>query len=557
MRPRSGAERVLVLAHAGLVDASVACVVAQRPGVAVDVLAFGRAAGATAPPSGATLLEPPALGHGRLTDLSSAARFAFRVWRRRHARAVVVLADLGVNQSRGALLGVALASGARHAVAIDPSTGSETRPFGRGALAADAMRFVAFHALGFALSAAARVAMGALTNRRRVAPPAPEPARSGRAIYLRTDIELSWAPLLAGGSLAHTIGILRAIRRRGHDVVLLTTGEMAGVAGEATETRLPVVLRGNVPRELCELLAGIRQGLVRVPRGEKPVFIYQRHSMNNVAGVVLARRLGVPLILEANASEVQWREEWSSLRLPGLGRACERLILGDAARIAAVSENAADHLRDAGAPADRLRVIPNAVEVTRFTSVSARRLNWGDEAFVVGFAGLFYPRHGVRYLAEAFPLVVRERPAARLLLVGDGEDAPLARQLLESAGVMDKVLLTGLVPADDVPGYLLAADVLASPHAANDRFIGSPIKLWEYMACGRAIVASSVAQLGEVIQHEQTGLLVPPRDIEALASAIVRLHDDPALRAALGQAAQAEAIERHSWDARLKATLVD
>ena len=549
--------RLLLLAHAPSAAASLQAVQRLHAGAQVDVLLFGRAA-ATSPPlaSAARMLTVP--WDGRRSPLAAVdlARFVLGLWARRYDCAVIALADLRFNQSRGALLGLALLSGAPRAIALSPEDGRTTRAFGRPALAGDALRFVIFR---FVAGLVARIATQGLTlaGARPVRPPAPEPPSSGRVAYLRTDVELRMAALTAGGSLSHTLGILRALRRRGHEVDLLTTGEIAGAAAECRERRIPVLLEGNVPRELCELASGIAQGLAPVADGPRPAFVYQRTSMNNLAGVMLARRLAVPLVLEANASEVQWREEWSSLRYPALGRACERVVLRRADRIAAVSANAAAHLREAGAPADRLRVVPNAVELERFTSAAPHPLPFPAGSCVVAFTGLFYPWHGVSYLARAFVELSRARASARLLLVGDGEDAARVRQVLLDGGALRTTLMTGLVAADEVAGYLAAADIVVSPHAVDEGFIGSPIKLWEYMASGRAIVASAAAQMAQVIRDEVTGLLVAPRDPGALARALIRLHDDPALRARLGAAAQAEAAAHHSWDARLRSILAD
>jgi glycosyltransferase involved in cell wall biosynthesis len=549
--------RLLLLAHAGSASASFQALQDLHPDAELDVLLFGRAASTTpAVPAAARMVSLPGTGEGRARAVLGLARFTLSLWARRYDRAAIGLLDLRFNQSRGALLGLALLSGAREAFAISPHDASTTAIMRRPALAADALRFVAFQLLG---RLAARVLAAGLApiGVARTRPPAPEPPSGGRVIYLRTDVELRMAPLRAGGSLAHTMGILHALRRRGHSVDLLTTGEVAGARTVATEHRIPVLLKGNVSRELCEFASGIAQGLAPIADGPRPEFVYQRTSMNNLAGLMLARRLRVPLVLEANASEVQWREEWSSLRHPALGRACERVLLRQADRIAAVSENAAGHLRTAGAPADRLRVVPNGVEVQRFAGAQPLALPFPGSACVIAFTGLFYPWHGVSYLAQAFTLVAERRPDARLLLVGDGEDAARVRHVLENAGVLAKTLMTGLVGADAVPRYLAAADIVVSPHAADESFIGSPIKLWEYMASGRAIVASSVAQLSDVIADGRTGLLVPPRDPDALAAALVRLCDDPQLRARLGSAAQAEASAHHSWEARLQATLTN
>ncbi len=260
-------------------------------------------------------------------------------------------------------------------------------------------------------------------------------------------------------------------------------------------------------------------------------------------------------MLEANASEVTWREQWSSLVFPGLARATERLVLRASARVAVVSENAAADLRPQIPDDGRLRVVPNGVEVQSFAGAAPHALPFPSDAFVVAFSGLFYPWHGARYLAEAFRLLVAERPSSRLLLVGDGEDIVSVRSILKTELAEGTATITGLVPREEVPGYLAAAQVLVSPHAPGPGFIGSPIKLWEYMAAGRSIVATDVAQLGDVLRHGETALLVPPADPAALAEALAELHDDPDLRAALARAAGDEAARLHSWDARLEATL--
>jgi glycosyltransferase involved in cell wall biosynthesis len=97
-------------------------------------------------------------------------------------------------------------------------------------------------------------------------------------------------------------------------------------------------------------------------------------------------------------------------------------------------------------------------------------------------------------------------------------------------------------------------DILAAPHVPNadgTRFFGSPTKLFEYMAMGRAIVASRLEQIGEVLEDGRTAVLVPPADEAALARAIVELAGDPGRRAGLGAAARRRALEKHTWQAHV------
>jgi len=463
---------------------------------------------------------------------------------------------LAVSRARGLLLGFAVAMTGLRPIGIDPLRRCATRPLRRRFAALDAIRGLVINALGAAGAVVVGVAGESLLRWVPAGTSAPRLDGRGRVLYLRTDLDLAVQPLVAGGSLAHTHGILSALLRRGHDVELWSTGVIAGVPDGITERRLPVVLRPNLPRELAEATTGFIQAIRTPTRGLDDVaFVYQRYSLNNLLGAILAARLRVPLVLEANASEVAWRREWSRLEHPRLAEVAERLNLRRASRIAVVSRNAGAQLLQLGADPARTHVVPNGVDIERFHDVDPRPLGLPDGAFVVMFCGLFYPWHGVRHLAAAFPRVLDHVPHARLVLVGDGEEVDLVRSVLEDAGITDHVVITGLVPRNEVPGYLAAADVLVSPHVRNDGFIGSPIKLWEYMAAGRAIVATRVAQLAEVLEDGHTALLVEPDDPDQLSAAIARLANDASLRRSLGANATQEVRLRHSWDARLQAAL--
>jgi glycosyltransferase involved in cell wall biosynthesis len=132
------------------------------------------------------------------------------------------------------------------------------------------------------------------------------------------------------------------------------------------------------------------------------------------------------------------------------------------------------------------------------------------------------------------------------------------RSEIERRGLADRVLLTGLVERDRALELLAASDVCVSPHVGNpdgSRFFGSPTKLFEYMGLGKAIVASDLEQIGEVIEDERTGLLTPPGDAGAAARAVVRLLEDPGLRERLGAGALHEAESSYSWVAHTRRIL--
>jgi glycosyltransferase involved in cell wall biosynthesis len=157
-------------------------------------------------------------------------------------------------------------------------------------------------------------------------------------------------------------------------------------------------------------------------------------------------------------------------------------------------------------------------------------------------------------LEQAIRLLLdRAQPAGcllRFLLVGDGPFAPQMRNALEPYSHGGLVTFTGAIPHGSVRAHLDAADILVSPHIpmpGGSPFFGSPTKLFEYMAMGKAIAASALDQIADVLEHGRTALLVKPGDPSDLIAAIQRLSADEQMRIELGRNARETALARHTW----------
>jgi glycosyltransferase involved in cell wall biosynthesis len=173
-----------------------------------------------------------------------------------------------------------------------------------------------------------------------------------------------------------------------------------------------------------------------------------------------------------------------------------------------------------------------------------------DHRVIVGYAGHLYPWKGVDILLEALARI----PAIRAAIVGGHDKEPDLARLqtqAERLGLTDRVTFTGLVAPGHVAGHLQKADILALPNppSAISSHSTSPLKLFEYMAAGKAIVASDLPAIREVLHDGVNALLVRAGDAQALAAGIQRLADDGALRARLGRAARRDVAE-YSWDRR-------
>lgn len=222
-------------------------------------------------------------------------------------------------------------------------------------------------------------------------------------------------------------------------------------------------------------------------------------------------------------------------------------------KIITVSNSARKHLVESwGVDPEKVEVLPNGVDAAFFQPdcdrEPVRRQLGLNGAPVVGFVGGFQVWHGLDRLVESFAQVLQEIPQTRLLLVGDGPARTLVERKIAELGLETAVTITGLLPQAQVPIMLAATDVAVLPYPDLPAELWfSPLKLYEYMAAGKAIVASGAGQIAEILQHDRNGVLVAPGDVAGLARAIVRLLNDPAQRAQLGRNARKQAVERHSW----------
>jgi glycosyltransferase involved in cell wall biosynthesis len=292
--------------------------------------------------------------------------------------------------------------------------------------------------------------------------------------------------------------------------------------------------------------------------GHDLAFVWQRHDLFHTAGFELARARGVPLVLFVDAPLVWEARKWG-VRRPGWGKllelAGERWQLRSADLVACVSDEVADELKTRGVSPDRLVVTPCSVDLETFTpetSGESVRQRFGLEGkFVVGWLGSFRRFHGVDLTLQAAALIQDRVPDLALLLVGDGLERPRMERLAHDLGLRNAVF-TGTVPHSDVAGHIAAMDVSLVLDRGEQGFHYSPLKLREYMACGKAVIGPSVGELNRVLTDGVDGLLVRPGDPETLAAAIENLHGNPSRRRLLGSAARAKVAQEWSWDRQLE-----
>lgn len=287
--------------------------------------------------------------------------------------------------------------------------------------------------------------------------------------------------------------------------------------------------------------------------------VVQLHGRHHDAGARIARSVGAPLVLRLEALEVREEAAWG-IRRRGWGRLVDRqelAIVRKADMVASVSNTLDDQLAYEDVEAARRVVIPNGVDVAMFAPGAgdpSLRAELGLEGrWVVGWIGGFRPFHGLEMIREIAERVREAVPEVTLCLVGTG---PERDGLIEATRALgDTVRILDPVAHDDVPRWLRTFDACLLLAGTGD-FHYSPMKLYEYLACGRPVVASGVGQVTEILDDGRNGLVVPAGDVSATAAALVRLARDRELGERLGAAARRTAVDEASWDRRAR-TLIE
>ncbi|MBD2127292.1 glycosyltransferase family 4 protein [Microcoleus sp. ZQ-A2] len=405
-------------------------------------------------------------------------------------------------------------------------------------------------------------------------------------LYLNANL---WFGVKAGGSIGHIAGVVNALMEQNYAVDFASVGEGVMLNSGVNIHLLQPPKAFSIPSELnyYRFQRMVVEQIRRFASQRHYSFIYQRLSIANYAGVVLSREMKVPLVLEYNGSEAWVAKNWGRpLQYHDLAVLVEEVCLKHAHLIVTVSDVLRDELIERGVERDRIACYPNCIDPNvfnpgRFSQEECDRLRQrygiAKDAIVATFIGTFGQWHGVDVLAAAIRQMIdhhadwlRERKL-HFLLVGDGLKMPKVREILAGETYPSFVTLTGLVKQEEAPAYLAASDILLSPHLPNgdgSRFFGSPTKLFEYMAMGKAIVASDLEQIGQVLHNSlrvnhfpsneprgdetELAVLAQPGDKQALIDGIHFLVENPEWRVSLGQNARTEALSRYTWTHHVK-----
>lgn len=311
-----------------------------------------------------------------------------------------------------------------------------------------------------------------------------------------------------------------------------------------------------------EIRIFIRGIIVLIKINVKPDIVYYRHGLFN-AGLWTAKLLRIPAVKEVNGIVANEKEVTNQAKgiILNIINHIEKRNMPKADKIIVVTSKLKQILiREYNVSENKIEVLENGANVDLFRPMERNRviskLRISEQFRYVCFVGNFATWQGLEYLIKSVPHVLKECPDARFLLVGDGDLKERLESMVKDIGVSDKVIFTGMVPYQNVPCYINASDVCVAPFISqrNERIGLSPLKLCEYLACEKPVIASRISGL-EILEKHQMGLLVPPEDEVALAQAIVRMLKDYSLREEMGKNGRQYVVKHRSWENVARKTL--
>lgn len=363
-------------------------------------------------------------------------------------------------------------------------------------------------------------------------------------------------------------------RKTGTNVSVTEQSQMAG------QSKAISGLKKMVPRVAKELIAplfNLRYVVGEIVRAQEiintsaPDILLIRIDCRSInyfwlANLMLrwkAKQNHLPLVLEVNAPltyEYQRFFQGSNYlywNYPFLASIFEKKIWQNADAIICVSNQLKDFLVRAGVAPTKISVIPNGVDLDKFSLTVKgdsvrKKYNLGNK-IVVGFIGSLKTWHGIDNLIKSLNIAVSKNDRIHCLIVGNLDDYSDMHNIINREGLSNYIALAGNIQYGLIPEYLAAMDIATAPYPDIENFYFSPIKIFEYMAMSKPVVASRIGQIEEIIAHGHNGYLVRPGNIQELAQGILELAGNPEFCKQLGKNARRTVEENYTWEKNAQA----
>lgn len=339
------------------------------------------------------------------------------------------------------------------------------------------------------------------------------------------------------GQYVHIEELITALKGLGHEIIMAEPDaiEQKGFGSSSNSVHLIRTLLPGFLHEFIEFSYALFDfvKMAKLIAKHKPDVIYERYNLFFPSGIWAKKCFKLPLLLEVNAPLYEERKKHNGIQLDWLAKWTESYAWKQADHVLPVTQVLADKIIAVGALAERITVIPNGINQQRFGNaidsgdiIAKYRL---DNKLVLGFTGFVRDWHRLDKVVQA--IADHKARNWHLLLVGDGPARSAIEQQAAALGVGDSVTVTGIIDRDEVARYVAVFDVALQPDVVA---YASPLKLFEYMALGKAIIAPDRPNIREILTHRHDALLFNPEDEQAFTDQLHELCLDEGLRKQLG-----------------------
>ncbi len=353
------------------------------------------------------------------------------------------------------------------------------------------------------------------------------------------------------GHIVRANAILNALESLGHEVIRVQAAS-GGAASQGAAKGYRSLVKKLLPKAIAMPLrdrARVAFGkhyaerLTEIVKQEQPDVLLETHIAFSLGGTLASENTGVPIIFDDVAPS------WEEAQQYGVGAndlavKTHQQVMAQASRVVAVSAAIHQLLIEDGVPSEKVITVSNGINESLFHqgvdgSAIRRQYNIPEDAVTIVFVGSFQPYHRVDLLFDAAKKLTTDKPVYLLLVGGDKDQT-------EQYDASDTTIFAGRIPYENVAQYIAAGDITVMP-ATND--YGNPMKIYEYMALGKAIIAPNQPTIREIAEHGDGIYMFEQENIDDLARALQTLIDDDALRTQLGERALALSPQ-FTWRAR-------
>jgi glycosyltransferase involved in cell wall biosynthesis len=364
---------------------------------------------------------------------------------------------------------------------------------------------------------------------------------------------------ISAGSAIKAKEFIAALRRRGHIVHLEWRTPQPQKSLHISDN-IRNGLKPHMQKYVREprRLAGNFQYLVeefRILKKQAPDIFFPRLTYDNFSCLLLSKWLNIPMVVEADCPPThEWKSFFAqdAFRFGELSTKLEVATLNQADAVITQSDQLREYYVSLGIPAEKIVTIPNAADLNKFQPTAKDRALVDElelnNQIVIGWLGAGVSWTGRDIVCKTAELLLDEYPSICFLMLGSQENMEYFRNHFHSNGYADRIILPGFVSHDDIPRYLSCMDIVLAPYPKLDFFYASSMKLFEYMAAGKAIVATRIGQIAEVIQEGRNGFLYEADSFKEMYQKVKALILSSELRNKVSQNARKDVEGEWNWD---------